>query len=405
MRRLLVLVFVIAGCDCGSTGGDPCSVTADCDDGFVCIDSLCQRPLDSPGTDSAFLDVPRPDVPGVDVPGVDTNTDTTCGGENIAFEYQPPNVLLILDRSCSMRRRLDDDSMFGTGPDDERTRWATGRDAVLGLMSRFGSRVYWGLMAYPDPREACDDTVSAEVLPGPGTVGMIGAELARDAIQPFGLCGPDNSDTTTQPRQTPTSRALEAAEVLPTLMDPTRDNFAIVITDGGESCVADGMLTAVSGRLLAAGVPVAVVGFTTGVSESSLEAIAAAGGLVNPAGPPSYYVADDAASLDAVFDELAARIVSCELTLSSVPPDPSMLFVTANDDPLDEDPVDGWSYDESANTLRLNGAACDDLRIGVTTRLGVGFGCPPEECLPQDEICNGLDEDCDDMVDEGVCLI
>lgn len=61
---------------------------------------------------------------------------------------------------------------------------------------------------------------------------MIDAALRSSDIQPFGLCGPDNSDTTTQPRQTPTADALNAASALGALSDPTRASFAIVVTDG-----------------------------------------------------------------------------------------------------------------------------------------------------------------------------
>lgn len=401
------LMACLIGCSCGSEPmGGACLIDDDCEAGFTCTDLVCTAVPDGTTSDADSPDGPPLGDSSLADGDLETDggpEDASCGGENVAFDYRPPNVLLIFDRSCSMRRRLDA-SGFGTGPDDARTRWAVGRDAVLELVTRFGGRVFWGLMMYPDPREGCPGEVSAEVLPAPGTAAEIERQFGRMNIQPFGLCGLDNSDTTTQPRQTPTSRALEAAATLPELMDPMRDNFAIVITDGGESCVENDALSTITSGLVASGVPVGVIGFATGSDVSSLEAIASAGGLARPGGAPSYYVAEDRADLDTVFEEISRRVVSCELALSSRPPEPSELFVNEDDVPLSMDPVDGWSYDEAGNTLTFNGASCDRLRSGETTRISVSFGCAPVECTPREEICNGLDEDCDDMVDEG-CLL
>lgn len=397
----LVLAFgaalFIAGCNCSGPTGDACTVDTDCLDTEACVDGLCQTRRDGG---------PRPDGarPPGDDGGTDAGTDSSCGSEAIAFDYRPPNVLLVFDRSCSMRRTLISGD-FGTGPGDPATRWAVARDGVLGLVGRFPTRVFWGLMAFPDPREGCGMPVDAEVPPGPGTASTIATELARTEIEPFGLCGPDNTDTTTQPRQTPTADALGSAQILPEMVDPLRSSFAIVVTDGGVSCgVTDPELSTLAASLLADGIPTAVIGFATGATVSSLEALAAAGGLARPGGAPSYYVADDAADLDTVFDEIAARVVSCDLPLSSVPPDPDALFVNVNDVPSAMDPADGWTYDSGANALVLNGDLCRQLRSGEITRLSISFGCAPVACEPQPEVCNGFDEDCDDIVDEG-CLM
>jgi len=411
---LLAALLWASGCDCSASAAlPPCGSAADCDTGQLCVDERC---MDDPtadddsgvgGDDDAGGGGGFDAGEGADAGDgpTDAGDDASCGGERVPFDYRPPNVLLIFDRSCSMRRRLDDTTMFGTGPDDTRTRWAVARDGLLGLTTRFPSRVFWGLMAYPDPREGCDMPVDAEVPPGPGTAPLIDAELRRRRIQPFGLCGPDNDDTTTQPRQTPTADALTSAMALTELMDPMRESFAIVVTDGGVSCgVSDAELETLTESLAMAGIPTAVVGFTTGASVSSLEAIASRGGLANPAGPPSYYVADDAASLDTVFDEIARRVVSCTIPLTTTPPDPAALFVNENDVPLAEGAADGWTYDATTNSLTLNGASCDRLRSGETTRLTISYGCAPTECEPMPEICNGFDDDCDDTVDES-CLM
>jgi len=405
-------LMAAAGCDCAGTSPmDGCLDDTECGLEDTCVDGRCvpSTGLDAsqPMVDSGppFDSGPRPDTGPAPDGGRDSGVDASCGGENVPFDYRPPNVLLIFDRSCSMRRRLDDTTLFGTGPDDPRTRWAVARDGLLGLVGRFPTRVFWGLMAFPDPREGCDVPVDAEVTPGPGTATAIDAELRTTAIQPFGLCGLDNTDSMTQPRQTPTADALSSAQALPEMMDPMRASFAILVTDGGVSCgVSDGALETLAANLLADGIPTAVVGFATGSTVTSLEAIASQGGLPRSGGGPSYYVADDAADLDMVFDEIARRVVSCTIPLTTTPPDPSLLFVNENDVLLAEDATDGWSYDAMGNSLTLNGASCARLRSGETTRLSISFGCVPTMCVPGPEICNGFDDDCDDSVDED-CLM
>lgn len=81
-----------------------------------------------------------------------------------------------------------------------------------------------------------------------------------------------------------------------------------------------------------------------------------------------------------------------------------MLFGSLNDVPLAEDATDGWSYDADAHALVLHGEARDRLRRGDVRRIAVGFGCAPVDCEPRPEVCNGLDEDCDDAIGEG-CLM
>ncbi len=388
-------LLILAACSPDS-GGSTCAVTADCPTGQVCVDGTCHAvsAVDGGG------DGRDGGGGGADGGGA----DATCGGEAIPFDYRPPNVLIVFDRSCSMRRFIDA-SDFGTGPEDPATRWNIAREAVRGLITRYETRVFWGLMAYPDPREGCGLDVTAEVPPGPGTRAAIEAQLLSDTIQPFGLCGPDNTDMTTQPRDTPTANALMSASALPELSDPMRASFIVLVTDGGVSCgVTNPELMTLASGLVTAGIPLAVVGFATGATEPTLEALASSGGIVNPDGPPSYYVADSGASLDRVFDEIAERVVSCDLPLSSTPPDGEAIYVAVNDEPLAEDPANGWTYDASTNTITLEGSVCDQLRHGDVRRISVAFGCAPYMCTPSPEICNGLDDDCDDVVDED-CLV
>lgn len=106
--------------------------------------------------------------------------------------------------------------------------------------------------------------------------------------------------------------------------------------------------------------------------------------------------AEDRESLASVFDEIVARVTSFDVPLSDMPPAGEELFVNANDEPVEKDPTNGWTYGES----------CNRLKSGVIMRQSVSFGCPPPTCMPSEEVCNSLDDDCDDddAVDED-CLI
>jgi hypothetical protein len=402
---MVALTAMFGGCDCNASLGDACVTAADCEAGQTCVDSRCVARTDTgPDGDDAGedpVDANLPDLGTPDVPPeLDTGpTDAFCGGGTVEIDYRAPNVMVILDRSCSMRRRVDMPGEFGTGPDDPRTRWNQAASAVLSLVRADETRIFWGLMAFPDSREGCGDDVSAEVLPMPRAGDAIETELARNRIQPFGLCG-----TPEQPAETPTMFALRAARDMPELLTEERESFAILIADGGASCghTRDD-LERVAGAMLDRGIPTAVIGFTTGGTVETLEGVATAGGLPAPGGPPSSYIADDRASLDTVLGEILERVVSCTLPLASSPPDEE-IFVYVDGTELAEGMDDGWTYDMDANAITLHGTTCTDLQRGDITRVEVTFGCPPSACEPRAEVCNGLDEDCDDRVDED-CLL
>ena len=332
--------------------------------------------------------------------------DGICGTESIPFNFSPPNVLLMLDRSCSMRRCVEDAcTQFGTGPDDTDTRWNVARNAIEQLTTRYPSRVQWGLMAFPDARETCDDIVEAEVPPAFGTEEAIRNTLLEDEIQPFGLCGDDNTDKLTQPRVTPVVEPLEAALSLDALNDDSRSNYVILIADGGASCSQNAAdLTIPTKALYDAEIRTAVIGFSLTNSQDTLEAIGENGGLANPSESTDIYGAANSEELNAALDAIVIPAIPCSFDLEKTPPDIEKVFVAANDELLELGAENGFSYDAENNAIVLGGQACEDLRFGVTKRLGVSFGCAPAECVPALEICNGLDDDCDDIVDEG-CTI
>ena len=157
----------------------------------------------------------------------------------------------------------------------------------------------------------------------------------------------------------------------------------ILLTDGAESC--QGNPVAAAAALRAKGIDTFVIGFSTLPSETAqLNAIAAAGGTGT-----AFLVGDDNQLANAL-----ATIVSG-----------SIVFETCND--LDDD-CDG-KIDED---FPQKGAACDDGQLGAClgtgtlgcTASGAGLQCniTMPGATPMSEVCNGLDDNCNGAIDEGI---
>ncbi len=189
---------------------------------------------------------------------------------------------------------------------------------------------------------------------------------------------------------TPLAGALGAAKAYlakTMALDPVSDCRAyniILLTDGAETCMGDPESAA--GELLSdLNVHTYVIGFSVLPDEQvSLNAIAAAGGTNN-----AYFVSDE--------DELSAALAS--LVASSI------VFEQCNG--LDDD-CDG-RIDED---FPLLGQSCNDGGIGQCRGNG-SYECRADgtgvECVidhpgqaPDEEVCNGKDDDCDGQIDEGL---
>ena len=302
-------------------------------------------------------DAGPPDSPGGDL------VDASCGSQHIGLSYVAPNLLFVLDRSCSMRQVL-----AGTTT----TKWQAAVDSVTHALSTYTTQVRWGATLFPD---ITGDSCTQDAIPipvGDNNASAI-ASLLTGSLDPMNPLYPSN------PCVTNIDTGLEQAATDPALADPTRASYLMLVTDGSQSkCNAGGgnagSESAVQ-ALLAQGVKTFVVGFGSDVNGSELGKLAMLGGEAVP-GSPAYYQADTAADLDQAFQTIGSVIASCSYHLAQTPPDLSQTYVYFDHVLVPHDPNNGWDYDPATQTLTLYGMACDELRAHQVTAVDVVYGCP-----------------------------
>lgn len=290
-----------------------------------------------------------------------------CGSEAIALEVVAPNLLIVLDRSCSMKIKAG-----------AKSKWAIAVAALNTLLAKHAKQIRFGLTLFPDTTGAsCKQDaipVPPEAATGPTIQALLTAALSpSDPNHPNGPCV-TNIDT-----------GMQQAAAAPALDDPGRPGFALLISDGGQALCAeaggDAGTTETISELRKRGVSTFVVGFGSAVDGKQLNLFADAGG--KPSGDPSvrYFKAEDEAGLDAALATIARQAVGCVLHLKKVPASLDQLHVFFDKQPVARDPahLDGWDYDAAKNLLSFYGKACGELERGAVSGVDVVYGCkkPP----------------------------
>jgi len=285
-----------------------------------------------------------------------------CGGNALDLTYVPPNLLLVLDRSCSMR-----DVLTGAA-----TKWSAAVGAINSVLAMYGDEIRWGLTLFPDTmgdtctQQAFPFPVAASNAPGISTL-LTNALAAADPLYPDGPCV-TNIDT-----------GLQQAATDPALDDAGRKSYLMLVTDGLQAgCSTGGGDTGSENTIKqlhnARGVTTFVVGFGSGVDATELSTLATLGGAPL-SGATKYYQADTAAQLNQAFQQIADLVVSCDYKVDPPPPDPSQLYVWFQQNEL-VPPGSGWTYDPATQTLTLHGMYCDRLKAHSVDHVDVIFGCP-----------------------------
>jgi MYXO-CTERM domain-containing protein len=282
----------------------------------------------------------------------------------------PSRIMMILDRSSSMQ----------TGTINGDTKWSIAVDAIDAVTAEFQNNLQMGLMAFPSQGQCSPGETL--VQPALGQRQEIADEL-RDPPPTGG-------------NWTPMAETLAAAQQEPSLQANSGpgDRYALLITDGWQWCDpydASTRFDAVDRvqELKDMGVTTYVVGFGNSVDARALNLMAVAAGTdkagcdVSGSAPdaadPCYYQADSPLELQTALQDIVVTITG-EIC-----------------DGLDNN-CDG-NIDE--NLTRECGTSCGTGSETCTDGQWSGCDAPPEET----EVCDLVDNDCDGTTDPGCeCL-
>ena len=279
-----------------------------------------------------------------------------------------PYVLIVLDKSSSMN-----------GADSSgQSKWESARQAIETVTCNFESSISFGLMIFPYP-DRCN----------PGEVVVdISDNNCNEIVSALGDPPPSSGNFT------PIYQTLDNVLNYQPMLDQSKRRILVLITDGWQWCsdcsdqwCTDERFNALDSaeQLRAQGITIYVVGFGDGVDALLLNRLAYESGTYrigcdptssDPSSPDNcYYVANNTNELIDALNDIALQ------TTEEVC------------DGIDND-CDG-EIDEGLT--RACSTVCGD-GIEVCNN-GVWEDCSAPE--PQPEVCDGLDNDCDSIVDEG----
>jgi hypothetical protein len=383
-RLAPVLLLAMAACGSNTTGngngdgggGGTDDGSASVDGGGVCAvpclpPQVCGRSNQciTPGTCASDADCEsgKQCVSGdagdkVCIPG------SSCGSEKLVADVVPPNLLVVLDRSCSMT------DMVGNT-----TKWAIAVAALNNMTQTYAGKIRFGLTLFPDTVTPNCGQGMIPIPVGPNNETPI-RNLLTAALQTSNANFPDG------PCVTNIDTAMQQAATEPGFNDTTRQSYALLVTDGAQSgCNLaggdTGTATIVANLFTQRNIPTYVIGFGSGVDAPQLNILAVNGGRPRSTMPNRYYDAGDQASLDAALSTIGAQTLGCVYQLQKAPPDPTQIYVFFDKVSVPRDPthMGNWDYDATTNRVTFYGAACTQLKSGTVKVLDIVFGCdvPP----------------------------
>jgi hypothetical protein len=256
-----VVLFAIVLSSCTSNDSPDTLGTGDSDTGHIDTDSNSATGSDSePSTNTAD----------------DTDTFDPC---------EPPDLLIVLDRTMSMHRQPSGQP----APQDshELSKWHLAIQAIETVTAAYQYRLRFGLELFPrDPADGTCVTLSERI---DGKTAKNPHCEEGEVIVPVAVGSASNiaslldPETTLLCNTTPIGKSIDTAmDYLATLREPHRPQYALLLTDGQDTCKNPDPVEQVQ-ALAAAGVSTYVVGFgepgqeADGIDAAELNNMACAG--------------------------------------------------------------------------------------------------------------------------------
>jgi hypothetical protein len=290
-----------------------------------------------------------------------------CGQASLELEYVAPNLLFVLDRSCSMRAAPSGSTL---------SKWAVAVGGINQVITDHGDDIRYGLTLFPD---LIGGNCTQESFAFPTASGN-GAGIQTLLTSALGLSDPYYPDG---PCVTNIDTGLQQAATDPALADPARASYLMLVTDGAQSsgCSAAGADAGSEAIVLDLfgnrGIPTFVIGFGSAVDAQQLNKLAIAGGTALT-GTAKYYKAETAGQLDQALATIADIVVSCDYKIDPPPPVLAQTYVwfekTAKV-PRDTSHADGWDFDTATNTLTFYGSYCTQLKTRAVDTVDVVYDC------------------------------
>ena len=256
------------------------------------------------------------------------------GGGNVADandDCEAPDMLLLVDRTMSMHRDPEGARPPNTPEGHASSKWSIAVNSIQGVTTALDDGIRFGLALFPvDP--GGNQCVTLEERITNITATNDACQQGEVLVSPAINSGPDidsaiSVDMTRLCTSTPIGAGLETArDALASLQSSARKQFAVLLTDGEDTCDETLALATVQ-EMADADVKSYIIGFGgNGVDNGLLNDLACAGqtatGFPAPCtddgaghftatdrdGTPLYQLAEDAAQLTATLEGFAGEV-------------------------------------------------------------------------------------------------
>lgn len=318
--------------------------STECGDGYVCtIDGRC---VDDGQMGSSAPDMACPAVTFTPVP-------------------QTPSIMLVLDQSGSMFNADIAGNSNGNCDDSPTTcKYNVMREALVGtngVVTQLEAKAYFGSELY-----TCSGNSPAFTTVDRN---LNNASNIRSSIT--SKMGGGN---------TPTPEAIDAAVANFQQNPPPADSPPAIVlaTDGLPNRCSDGSnresATVTAARnAFNAGIPVYVL--SIGINSSHFQDVANAGqGWQSGQPDVTYYPASNAAQLQAAFQTIINGVISCDLSLTASIDETQAMNGTLTINGVQQTYGTDWVL-VGGNTIRVQGAACTDLKTMANPNIQATFPC------------------------------